>query len=136
MMKKITVTINDYQRLIGLIEFASLKTKMPKGVAEFYEKLTHARMVPQEGIDEKTITMNSKILLREVGSGRETEITLTYPQDAEPRERRVSVFSQIGIALFGCREKDVVSWRVPNGAGLFEILSVTYQPEAAGDFHL
>ena len=130
------MTISDYQRLMGLIEFASLNIKIPGRLKEFYDKVTHARMVPQEGIDEKTITMNSRILLREVGSGRESEIALTYPQDAEPRERRVSVFSPIGTTLFGCREKDVVSWKVPGGVGLFEIVSVTYQPEAAGHFHL
>ena len=136
MMNQITVTINDYQRLVGLMEFASLKVKMPESVNKFYKKLEAAQMLPQEGIDHKVITMNSKIKLREISSERETEITIVYPHEPEPRERRVSVFSPIGTALFGRRERDVVSWNVPGGVGFFEILKVTYQPEAAGDFHL
>jgi regulator of nucleoside diphosphate kinase len=80
--------------------------------------------------------MNSRVKLREVTTKRELEITITYPQDAKPRERRVSVFSEIGLELLGWQEKDLVSWNVPNGAGLFEICKVTYQPEAAGDYYL
>lgn len=98
--------------------------------------LVSANTLRQETIDEAVITMNSRVHLKDLNNQRETEITLTYPREANPGERRVSIFSEIGIALFGREEKDVVSWKVPGGTGLFEIVSVTYQPEAAGDYHL
>jgi regulator of nucleoside diphosphate kinase len=40
------------------------------------------------------------------------------------------------MALLGCREGDIVSWQTPSGTGSFRIDKVTYQPEAAGDYHL
>lgn len=136
MRRHITVTTNDYNRLMGLIAFASLQSKMPDITNRLQDNLRQAKTLPQDTIDEGIITMNSRVRMKELNNRRETEITLTYPQDAQPRERKVSVFSEIGIALFGRQEKEVVSWKVPGGTGLFEIVKVTYQPEAAGDYYL
>lgn len=130
------ITTNDYQRLTGLIEFASLKLKMPEIVNRLHNEFKGAKMLSQEGISESVITMNSRVLLKEVSNGREAEITITYPQDADNRERKVSVFSPIGVALLGRQAGDIVSWKVPAGIGKFEIVKVTYQPEAVGHYYL
>lgn len=136
MKKQMTLTVNDYQRLMGLVDFASLKTKMPKVTNQLVENLGAARLLPQSEIKNNVVTMNSRVKLRDLKNRIEAEITLTYPDDAEPRERRVSVFSEIGLALLGRKEKDIVSWRIPHGVGEFELQKVTYQPEAAGHYYL
>jgi regulator of nucleoside diphosphate kinase len=136
MENRIVVTVKDYQRLMALTEFAALKVRMPYIANRLLENLSAARLMPQANIDSGIVTMNSRVRLKDLATQRELELTVTYPQDAEPAERRVSVFSEIGLALFGRKEKEVVSWRVPGGAGSFEIAKVTYQPEAAGDFYL
>lgn len=128
--------MNDYQRLNGLIEFASLKTKMPKVVDHLCHELKAAKLVAQENISKNVVTMNSTVFLKELSSGRQIEITVTYPYDSDNRERKVSVFSPIGIALLGNEVGDIVSWNVPTGIGQFKIIKVTYQPEAVGDFYL
>jgi len=135
MEKKIVITVNDYLRLTGLMN-GSLKARMPEMIAGLYKELARSKMLPQESISGNIITMNSRVLLKEVSMGREVELTITYPQDANNRERRISVFSSIGIALIGRKVGDVVSWKVPSGNGQFEILRVTYQPEAVGDYSL
>jgi regulator of nucleoside diphosphate kinase len=63
-------------------------------------------------------------------------VTLTYPDEADNRKMKISVFSPIGVALLGCQEGDIASWRVPSGIGRFKVLRVTYQPEAAGHYFL
>jgi regulator of nucleoside diphosphate kinase len=136
MKDNMIVTLNDYQRLMGLIEITASKAKVPEIVSKLYANLCAARMLPQEDIDRNVITMNSRVRLKDLANQRETEITLTYPVDAAPIERRVSVLSEIGLSLFGRRKNDVVSWKIPNGVGLFQIVEVTYQPEAAGDYFL
>src|SRR5215204_1199329 len=110
--------------------------KMPDIQCRLYTRLVSAKTLSQETIDEGIITMNSRVVLRDLNSQRDTEITLTYPVEALPTKRKISIFSEIGVALFGRKEKEVVSWKVPDGIGLFEIVKVTYQPEAAGDYHL
>ena len=133
---KMTITVSDYQRLMGFVELASLKTKMPVVTHKLVERLGAARLLPQKLISRNVVTMNSRVKLKDLTNQREAEITVTYPQDAEPRERRVSVFSEIGLELLGRKENDIVSWRVPNGIGKFQVEKVLYQPEAAGDYFL
>ena len=136
MEKKMVITINDYQRLLGLIEFASMTGRMPEVVSHLYKGLVTAKMLPQVNISSDVVTMNSRILLKDILNEREAEVTITYPQDADNRERKISVFSSIGVALLGRQAGDVVSWSTPKGMGQFEILEVIYQPEAVGDYSL
>lgn len=135
MEKRRVVTINDYQRLIGLIEMNSIN-KTQEITDRLLNELKVAKMLPQEGIAKGIVTMNSRLLLREVAGHRETEVTITYPEEANSKARKVSILSQVGAALLGCHEGDVVSWPTPTGIGRFKIVNVTYQPEAAGDFYL
>jgi regulator of nucleoside diphosphate kinase len=136
MNKRIFVTLNDYQRIIGMIEFAAMRTKIPDAVDSLLTNLKGARMLPQENISEDIITMNSRARLTELSSGKEIEITVTYPQDADNILKKISVFSPIGITLLGAKVGDVVSWKVPSGIGHFRIDKVIYQPEAVGHYHL
>jgi regulator of nucleoside diphosphate kinase len=136
MKNKMIITVNDYQRLMGFVEMTSLKNSMPVVTDRLLESLGTAKVLPQKEIGRSVITMNARVKLKDLGSKREAEITITYPQDAEPRERRVSVFSEIGLALLGRKENDIVSWRVPHGIGRFQVEKVIYQPEAAGDYFL
>lgn len=136
MENKMLITINDYQRLNGMIEFSSLKLKMPDIVNRLHDQFKAANMLPQERISNNVITMNSRVLLKELSNGREAEVTITYPQDADSREGKVSVFSPIGVALLGRQVGDVVSWKVPTGTGRFEVSKIIYQPEAVGHYYL
>lgn len=109
---------------------------MPEIIKRLSGEFKTAKMLSQENIDDSIITMNSRILLKEVLTGREAEVTITYPQDADNSERKISVFSAIGVALLGRQAGDIVSWKVPNGTGRFEVVKVIYQPEAVGDYYL
>ena len=134
-MKQMLVTVNDYRKLIGLMEFASLKVKMPQIAERLSNALMSAKMLPPENISRSVITMDSRVLVRDLSRGREAELTIVYPNDADNRQGKISVFSEIGIALLGQQRGDIVSWKVPAGLGQFEILKVTYQPEAVGKYY-
>jgi regulator of nucleoside diphosphate kinase len=130
------ITVNDYQRLIGFVELASFKAKMPGVTNKLIARLDSAKLFPQNEITRNVITMNSRVRLKDVTTKRVAEITITYPQDADARARCVSVFSEIGLALLGQKENDIVSWRIPSGTGRFQVEKVIYQPEASGDYFL
>src|SRR5687767_13306110 len=114
---EILITVNDYQRLTGLIGFASLNVKTPGAVNRLMEKFKSAEMLAQDRISGTVVTMNSRVLVKETGKDRQAEITVTYPYDADAREGRISVLSSIGLALLGRQVGDKVSWRTPTGIG-------------------
>jgi regulator of nucleoside diphosphate kinase len=134
--KQMLVTISDYQRLLGLMEFSSLKSKDPEISDRLIRRLKNAKMLLQENIPPAIVTMNSRVLLSELSSGSELELTISYPHDSNSEEGRISIISPAGIALFGSQEGQVISWRIPNGLAEFKVKKVIYQPEAAGDYYL
>src|SRR5690606_41322517 len=113
--RQIFITFNDYQRILGLIEFASLKNKTPETVNQLMHDLKVARMLSQENISRDVVTMNSKVLLRDISSGKSIDITITYPQDADNLNRKISVFTPIGQALLGRQRGDVAAGTVRRG---------------------
>lgn len=97
--------------------------------------LERAMRVAPPRVPPDVVTMNSRIRLRD---GRRTwTMTLVFPEKADPEEDRISVLAPLGAAILGCRVGQPVTFRVPGGAERScDILSVLYQPEAAGDLHL
>ena len=93
-------------------------------------------MVDQQEIGRNVVTMNSKTLLKSLTNGRQAELTLTYPTEANPINSRISVLSNIGVALLGIKVGETVTWQTPVGRGEFCVEEVLYQPEAAKEFQL
>lgn len=135
MEKKMLVTISDYQRLVGLIEFSAIKYRDTGGVDDLLSNLMGARIVAQEKIPDKIITMNSTVRLRHVPTGEETEVTLVYPHDAKGTDK-ISVLSSLGAALVGQQEGETITWKSKGRKYTAEIVELVFQPEAAGDYYL
>ncbi|MEP2669213.1 MAG: GreA/GreB family elongation factor [Cyclobacteriaceae bacterium] len=130
------VTVEDYNRLMDLIGPVVIKRKNSLHTDRLFKVLQEAEQVNQHEIGKDILTMNSKTLLRSLSNGRQAELTLTYPIDTDPIKSRISVLSDIGIALLGSKTGDVVTWQTPVGWGQFCVEEILYQPEAAKEFQL
>jgi regulator of nucleoside diphosphate kinase len=99
-------------------------------------KLCDARVVTLRGLPRNVVTMNSLVGLRDV----ELEETLTrylaYPDEADPRQQKVSVAVPLGTEMLGRPVGAVIAFAVPSGVRQMRIERVYYQPEAAGDYHM
>lgn len=135
-MKRRLITHSDYLRLNIIRDRASLRSNKFDVLEQFYNELRAAATYRPGHISSRVVTMNSRVLLKDLENGEEFQLTLTYPSHAKDEDRKISVFHPIGMALFGRAERDKVSWRTLGGLGHFEILKVVYQPEAVGDFYL
>lgn len=138
MSRKIDITSKDRERILELIE---KEREFGKGKNKDYlndleQELNRANIVAPEEIPPEAITMNSKVLLKDLDLGEVAEYTLVYPDDANLAENKISVLAPIGTALLGYREGDVISWKVPAGVVKLKVEKIIYQPEAAGDFEL
>ena len=135
--KNLYVTENDVKRLQTLLEVA--KQSQYYGSDELQKlgaELNRALVVASKDVPRDVITMNSKVRLLDLETKEEMTYTLVFPDEADFAEGKISVLAPIGTAMLGYRAGDTFSWQVPAGIRRIKILSILYQPEASGDYHL
>jgi regulator of nucleoside diphosphate kinase len=98
--------------------------------------LGRSTIVPPTSVDADTITMNSKVRLRDVDSGTSQVVTLVYEADADPFGERLSVLTELGASLLGARVGEDVEWQTRRGPRRLRVERILFQPEAAGEFEL
>ncbi len=137
MSRQIFITEADKKRLQKLINEAKEFSSGNEGyLRKLEQELNRAQVVTSEKIPRDVMTMNSKVLLKDLETGEKMEYTLVYPADADLMENRISVLAPIGTAILGFREGDVIDWKVPDGLVKLEVEKILYQPESAGDLDL
>lgn len=137
MARQIFITEKDRERLQKLINEA----KEFHSGSEIYlknleQELSRAKLIASEEIPHNVVTMNSKVLLKDLDTGEKMVYTLVYPAEANLMEDKISVLAPVGTAIIGLREKDAIDWKIPDGLVMLEVEKILYQPEAAGDFDL
>lgn len=101
-------------------------------LATLAAELDRAVVVSEDEVPPDVVTMNSRITLRD--GRRSWTMSLVFPENADPEHGCISVLAPLGAALLGCRVGQHITFRVPGGAERScDILSLQYQPEAAGD---
>jgi regulator of nucleoside diphosphate kinase len=133
----IKVTEKDYKRLTEQIKTAAVSRSVSYTYLEkLDEELRRAKVVPSKAVEPDIVTMNSRVIIEDVQTGKETELQLVYHTEADMKNRKISVFAPIGAALLGYKTGDIVEWDVPGGRKQFRVKRVIYQPEASGDLDL
>jgi regulator of nucleoside diphosphate kinase len=128
---RIVVTSTDMERLRTLID-----TTAGDKADALDAELLRAEVVEPTQVPPDVVTMNSRVVYRDEETGETREVTLSYPQDASLEQGRVSVLAPVGAALLGLSVGQEIDWQLPGGkTKRLHILSVTYQPQAAGHHH-
>jgi regulator of nucleoside diphosphate kinase len=135
--RQIFITEKDKERLQKIINEA----KEFHSGSEIYlknleQELNRAKLIASEKIPHNVVTMNSKVVLKDLDTGEKMVYTLVYPTEANLTENKISVLAPVGTAIIGLREKDAIDWKIPDGLVRLEVEKILYQPEAAGDFDL
>ena len=100
------------------------------------EHVRQARLVPALQVEPDVVTMNSRVRVRDVESGRVETLTLAYHGDAGMFDGRLSVLSPLGVRALGARVGDILEWQVPRGARRLVIERILFQPESEKEFGL
>lgn len=97
-------------------------------------ELDRAIVVPQAVVPPEIVTMDSRIVFRDVGAGRSRVITLCQPDEADPATGRISILAPVATALLGLGVGDSIDWPMPGGMNVrLQVTSIVHRPEAAGD---
>jgi len=136
-MNRILVNRLDYIRILKQIDEARQNKTIEVSEAEkLLNELNSATILDPDQIPGDIITMNSIVKISFVDSGKQLEFKIVYPNEANFRDKKVSIFSPIATALIGFRVGDLIEWMVPGGLTKIRIDEIVYQPEASGDFTL
>lgn len=133
MESSITVTDHDYKKLQQCLQDARYLADVPSAaITKLGQELKRAVKVPSKKIMVNVVTMNSQVIIEDVDTKREFEISIVYPGNASIAEKRVSVLAPMGTALLGYTEGSVVEWDMPAGTKKLLVKKIVYQPEANG----
>ncbi|HLS90739.1 MAG TPA: transcription elongation factor GreA [Limnochordia bacterium] len=94
-------------------------------IATLEKMLRNARVIDQDEVDTDTVTVGSKVRLKDLESGQEYEYTLVGSAEADPAAARISNESPVGRAILGKKVGTVVEVDAPAGTLRYEILSIS-----------
>lgn len=129
--KNIVITEADYVCLQRLVESSRLfRRRDAKHLDDLEQELERAAIMKTGEVPSDVVTMNSRVRVKDLNSGRVTTYQIVFPGEADIAKNRISVLAPIGTGLLGYRAGTTVEWQVPSGMRRFHILEVEYQPEA------
>ena len=136
-MEQIIISKQDSTRIHNAIRDAKLKNAIKKEDADkLLAELHSAKIVPSSEIPKNVVTMNSIVKIHFENNSKPIQFQLVYPDLANIKENKISIFSSVASALIGYRVHDEIDWVIPSGMTKIIIDEIIYQPEAAGDFDL
>jgi len=99
--------------------------KLYSKIAEIKELIENAEIVDAiEGLSKDSVTLGSKITVRDLEDDFEESYEIVGSQEANPMQGRISDDSPVGRALHGHKAGDIVSVNAPAGEIKLQILSV------------
>lgn len=112
---------------VNVADFANLSLlSLP---APFQRKLEAAVLVPSDEVPPDVVTMQSRVALSEVATGRRRVLSVVYPAEADEAAGRVSVLDALGMELFGASLGDTIACDSPEGPCRLRVEEIVYQPE-------
>jgi regulator of nucleoside diphosphate kinase len=126
------ITELDMEKLRQLLDGArNSASKDKEHLTVLEEELDRARLVSAGRVPADVVTMNSRVRMTDLDTGKEMIYTLVFPRDADFSQGKISVLAPIGTAILGYRAGDVIEWNVPGGKRKFCVEEILHQPEAA-----
>ncbi|HHW04189.1 MAG TPA: transcription elongation factor GreA [Thermoanaerobacterales bacterium] len=93
-------------------------------IAALEEKLRNVKLIDDVDISTETVSIGSKIKVKDLDTGDVFEYTIVGSAEANPIEFKISNESPVGNALLGAKKGSVVEVNVPAGLIRYEILDI------------
>lgn len=127
----------DHARILKCINDArDMNTISSEEAENLLNELNSAKIVEPKDVPVNLVTMNSIVKIRFINTDKQIQFRIVYPDQADLRENKISIFSPVATALIGYKVNDEIEWLIPSGMTTIRIEEIIYQPEAAGDYTL
>ena len=84
-----------------------------------------ARLIDDSKLDTSKALILAKVKIKNVKNGMEVEYTLVAGNEADLKQRKISIESPIGKGLLGKSVGDIAPVETPNGIVEFEIIAIS-----------
>lgn len=100
------------------------QAQLEERIAKIENTLANARLIDEKEINTDTISVGSKVLVKDVEYDEEMEYTIVGSAEADPHEGKISNESPLGNALLGMKQGETVQVKVPDGHIEYQILNI------------
>jgi regulator of nucleoside diphosphate kinase len=123
--ESLILTKDDHDLIMNYIKFGLNHSQFTSKDTEALEaELKKAILVNKESLPQDVVCLNSTVTIQDENNSKVMELTLVTPERADIRQRKISIFSPVAVALIGFRKGMEVAWRVPAGMKKLRILEV------------
>ncbi len=117
---------NDFEILNNYVKnLQGMQVNEKENFSKLYEEIKKAQIVDAANFPVDIVRLNSTVVIKDLQTKRDMTITIVLPQQADIKQRKVSVLAPIGTAIIGFRKGQTVSWKVPSGKKDFRIMEVS-----------
>lgn len=123
--EQVILAKDDHEIIVGHLKLGLASKTFSRQEAESLEmELKKAKLVNKEVLPDDVVRLNSVVTIKDEMKGKVMELMVVTPEQADIKQRKISVMSPIGTALIGFRKGNKISWKVPSGSATFQILEV------------
>ncbi len=135
--RNIILSSLDHARLQDLLITANQFAPSKSAILDVLEReLARSKIVSPEEIPPYVVTMNTSVRLIDTTTGEEMKYSLVYPADANLQKGKLSILSDLGVALIGFSVGDTIECDFPDGVRRLRIDMIYFQPEATKNYDL
>jgi|SRR4029077_4810035 regulator of nucleoside diphosphate kinase len=129
--RTILITSADMCRLRRLLESALNLFRHDRPYLDaLKQELEAAKVVENEDIPGDLVTLNSRIHIRDLDTGKQMVCSVVFPKDSNVSDDRLSVLAPIGTAVLGRRVGDIFECRVPAGVRRLKLEGIETETSA------
>jgi len=129
--RNIILSALDCARLRDLLATARQFSSAQSRILDILEReMARAKIVPADEIPPYVVTMNTCVCIIDTATNTETKYTLVYPSEADLPQGKLSILSEMGVAIIGFSVGDTIEWEFPDGIRRLRIGTICFQPEA------
>jgi regulator of nucleoside diphosphate kinase len=128
--RTIYVTKDDAEKLRKLLETTKIFYDQDRNdLQELEAELEQSHVVEPDDIPQDVVVMNSKVRLVDLDTDEELVYRLTFPEDTDIDQDKISVLAPVGTAMLGRRVGEVIEGKVPAGLCKLKVEAIIQQPE-------
>lgn len=108
-------------------EFAAAKDRqgfIEGRISELQYKLANADIIEPDKLNKDKAMFGCKVLLENIETGEDVEYQLVGPDESDIEKGRISVSSPLGKAILGKKPGDELTFQVPGGKRVYELVEI------------